>query len=338
MWRIPILFLTGFFAFTVWSTAQDRKPVKTCLDCHGKLVSRTLPHKPVKEGCQSCHVPNGKKHPQEEVEGFALVKKTPELCFSCHTNRYGEEHVHKPVHDGDCAACHDNHSANEPHLLSTPLPKACYFCHTDLRDTVAKSSLVHGGMTTERTCLACHNPHASAEKKILVREEKALCFSCHNQPVKTGERTLRDMKTYIEKSKYVHGTIDNNGCVVCHNPHASNTTNLLKEAYPRGSYAQGRKDQYGLCFSSCHESTMIEDSLSRETGFRNGSRNLHYVHVVRDKGRSCLNCHDVHASNSLYLLKSTTWFGEWEMPLNYKRAGKGGSCAPGCHNERSYQK
>ena len=338
MGKIPFIIVLFLAALTIDVPAQKSAGVKTCMDCHGKVVEKKVPHKPVTEGCGKCHTSNGKKHPLEDVAGFTLTLKVPQLCFSCHENKYQDAHVHRPVTDGDCGACHDAHSSNEKHLTSILPPKQCYFCHTDLKDSVAKASLVHGAMNDSLTCLRCHNPHATPEKKLLISEEKTLCFSCHNKPIKKDKRTIQNMKHFIETSKYVHGTIDNNGCAVCHNPHASDNGNLLRASFPSSNYAPGKKENYNQCFPSCHESTMIEDSVSRETGFRNGSKNLHYLHVVKEKGRSCTNCHNVHASNNLYLLEDKVKFGEWDMPLLFKRIDKGGSCTPGCHREKSYQR
>lgn len=329
-----ILFFTALFSFS--AAAQTGSGDKKCNDCHSKLVEKKMQHQPVTENCNKCHTPNGKEHPQEDVEAFALTQKMPALCFTCHQNKYEEAIVHPPVSDGDCLACHEVHSANENHLTSPALPKLCYFCHTDLKETVTASAVVHGVMNDSKSCINCHSPHASAQKKILLKEEQALCFSCHNKPVTNGSRTIANMQQLIEGSKYVHGAIDN-GCIACHNPHASNNQNMLIAAFPKGNYAPGKKESYALCME-CHEKTLIEDATSEETGFRNGDQNLHFVHVTKDKGRSCTNCHNVHASNNLFLLADKVKYGEWEMPVRFKRIDKGGSCAPGCHTEKSYKR
>lgn len=322
------------FAYPVF--AQIKTSQKTCVDCHNKIITKRFIHIPSKESCMDCHQATGKPHPSEDVEGFKLVEKIPQLCFKCHENKYQLKNIHKPLSDGDCLSCHPVHSADEIHLTSILPPKQCYFCHTDLKDSVAKSSLIHGAMKNAVSCLICHSPHASAEKKILLMEEKTLCFSCHNKPVLNANRIIPNIKLYIEKSKYVHGAIDNNGCAVCHNPHASKISNLLRASYPSGNYAQGKPENYNQCFSSCHESTLVEDEISKETGFRNGTKNLHFLHVNKDKGRSCNNCHDAHASDNLYLLADNVQFGAWKMPLRFTRIEKGGSCNPGCHGEKTY--
>ncbi len=337
MKSIP-LFILLIWTFSISGTSgQTSQAEKNCLDCHGKLVQKNLVHQPVSGTCMNCHKSNGKAHPSEDWEGFALTEKLPQLCYNCHSDTYNQAHIHPPVKEGDCLSCHDVHSSPNKHLISQQVPEQCYFCHTDLRKSVETSAVIHGAMKEGTSCLNCHSPHGSGVKKILLAEEQNTCMNCHNKPVKVDDRTIRNMKQFIEGSKYVHGAIENNGCAVCHNPHASGNKNLLTASYPDNNYAPGKKVQYQLCFS-CHESSLIEDSTSRETGFRNGDQNLHFMHVSKDKGRSCGNCHNVHASGNLYLLADQVKFGSWEMPVGFKRIEKGGSCSPGCHSEKSYKR
>jgi len=70
------------------------------------------------------------------------------------------------------------------------------------------------------------------------------------------------------------------------------------------------------------------------TGFRNGERNLHWVHVnKKTKGRTCRTCHEVHASKRPRLVAESVPFGKrgWRLPLNFEKTETGGSCQPGCH-------
>ncbi len=336
----PITYLLSisflFFQLTIFG--QDNQAPKTCVDCHAKLLAKKKIHGPAANACDKCHKPNDKVHPLEDVEGFSLVAKVPELCYGCHEMKKTAEHLHPPFGDGNCLDCHEVHSSNEDFLISIKAPGLCFSCHSDLQDTIKKSALVHGAVTEKKSCLNCHSPHLSSEKKILLSEEQGLCLSCHNKIITVGTRTIPDMKQLIEKSKYVHGAIENNGCAVCHNPHFSENAFLLKNTFPVGNYAKGKKESYALCFT-CHEKEMIEEPVTTEaTGFRNGNKNLHYLHVMAEKGRSCSNCHSLHASNNLYLIADKSRFGSWDMPINYTRMEKGGSCAPGCHTKKTYQR
>lgn len=337
--KVVLMFFCCLLIVGIQSHAQNATVSNKCLECHGKLIEKKMIHKPVAEECLSCHQSNGKEHPLEDVEGFALVKDVPALCYSCHEEKnILKEEVHAPVKEGDCFSCHDVHSSKGEHLLSTAAPGLCYSCHTDLQNKVDSSSVVHSAIKIKKACVNCHSPHSSAEKKILQAAEPDLCYSCHDKTIAVGQRTIPDMKSMIVKSKYVHGAIENNGCSVCHNPHASNTKNLLTKSYPAGNYTAAQKQNYALCLE-CHESTLYEDAQTSEsTGFRNGETNMHFLHVNQPKGRNCSNCHSVHASNNLYLIADKVTFGEWKMPIKFVKLPKGGSCAPGCHTEKKYER
>lgn len=316
---------------------QDSLAQKKCIECHAKIIAKKKIHGPVGTSCASCHKANANAHPLEDVDGFSLIAKVPDLCYGCHEMKKNA-HLHPPFADGTCLDCHDVHSSNEEFFISTKVPGLCYSCHSDLSDTVKNSSVVHGAIKEQKTCLNCHSPHSSSEKKVLIAEEQALCLSCHDKTIAVGTRTIPNMKKMIEKSKYIHPAIENNGCAVCHSPHASGNTFLLKDKFPIGNYAVGKKESFALCFT-CHEPEMIETPVTKDaTGFRDGDRNLHYLHVVKEKGRSCSNCHSLHASNNLYLITDQTKFGNWDMPIRFKRIEKGGTCAPGCHSEKTYKK
>lgn len=335
---ISILLLIFFLFFQLSISGQEASATKKCVDCHSKTVGKKLVHGPVASGCENCHTSNGKAHPLEDVEGFSLVAQVPELCYGCHDLKKTDEHMHPPFAEGSCLDCHEIHSSNEQFFVSIKAPGLCYSCHSDLNDSIKSLPVVHQAVTENKSCINCHSPHSSGQKKILLSDEQTLCFSCHDKNITVGTRTIPNMKQLIEKSKYIHGAIENNGCAFCHNPHASRNSFLLNKAFPVGNYAPGKKENYELCFS-CHETEMITEPVTREaTGFRNGDKNLHYLHVVAEKGRSCTNCHNVHASNNLYLIADKTKFGKWDMPVKYTRIDKGGSCAPGCHTEKTYKK
>lgn len=308
-----------------------------CMECHSKVAAKPIKHSPVTLNCGSCHESTGKQHPLEDVEGYKLTKPVPALCFTCHDQAtIMKEVVHPPLKEGDCLSCHDVHSSKNEHLLSALQPALCYSCHSDLQEAVKESSVPHKALMETNSCGNCHSPHSSSEKKILIKPQTELCFSCHNKEMKSEGRTIPNMKMMIIRNKNIHGAIDNNGCSACHNPHASNNKNLLQKPFPSGNYSPVAKNTYELCME-CHDRTLYEDEKTTEsTGFRNGENNLHYLHVNKEKGRTCLNCHNPHASNSLFLIADKVKFGNWDMPINFSKLPKGGSCAPGCHSEKTY--
>jgi Zn-finger protein len=138
---------------------------------------------------------------------------------------------------------------------------------------------------------------------------------------------------------FKHGPIAQGDCSACHMVHGGNQDNLLILPYAVGFYQQFTNDNYALCFQ-CHDISLVTTpSPDKETSFRDGSRNLHAVHVDRGKqGRSCRACHNVHASRFPTLIADSVSFGEWKLPINYQKTDTGGSCAPGCHKPASYDR
>ncbi len=308
-----------------------------CAQCHKTLesASKRVVHEPVKQGaCAKCH------DPHESDFGKLLIAEPPALCLKCHKKQAEEvkmENVHPPFQN-NCLNCHSHHSSSEDHLLNLAPDKLCVFCHDDMQKRMDKAAMVHGALTDKRACLNCHSPHASPQKKFLVADVKTLCLSCHDKTLTVGARRISNIQQTLQKSKSVHGAIDKVGCTGCHDPHTSENAHLLNKAFPSGSYAEANKDNFALCFS-CHKGDMLDKPVTTTaTAFRNGDKNLHFVHVNGAKGRSCIICHNPHGSPNDHLINEKAPFGSWEMPLKYQSMDNGGSCAPGCHAERKYDR
>jgi predicted CXXCH cytochrome family protein len=92
----------------------------------------------------------------------------------------------------------------------------------------------------------------------LVMPEEQLCFSCHDFP---------------QNKKYIHGPVSAGGCLVCHNPHASQNPKLLVA------------ESTTFCFH-CHDL----DAIPKDE-----------PHMRSDV--QCISCHDAHMSDKKYLLK-----------------------------------
>ncbi len=306
-----------------------------CAQCHTlESAKKKYKHDPVSKGeCAKCHDPH-----QSDIKRL-LIKEPPALCLKCHKQQAEEikmENVHPPFQN-NCLNCHNQHSSNEEKLLDLTPQNLCVYCHDDIQKKIDKATTVHGAINDKRSCINCHNPHASNQKNFLVKDAKTLCLSCHDRTYTTGPRKIDNISQTLQKSKVVHQAIDKVGCVGCHDPHASSNPFLLSKAFPSGSYAAANKDNFAACFS-CHKSEMIEKPTTTATGFRNGDKNLHFVHVNGEKGRSCTICHNPHGSVNEHLINEKTQFGSWEMPLRFKPLENGGSCSPGCHVERKYER
>ena len=127
-------------------------------------------------------------------------------------------------------------------------------------------------------------------------------------------------------------------CTPCHAPHGSDSARLLRYYFVEKFYKPFNPDLYTLCFK-CHKETLVEAKETTVlTNFRNGSLNLHYLHVHREKGRTCLACHEVHAGFQEKLVRRSTPFGDWQIPVEFIKTPTGGKCALSCHVPKAYDR
>jgi predicted CXXCH cytochrome family protein len=263
-------------------------------------------------------------------------------CTDCHSDLLESKILHGPATES-CGTCHTvnikEHAENGARGLNLVknVPELCYTCHDDLKKDLAAQSNVHLAIKNENSCTTCHSPHSSDEKKLLVSQQKKLCLSCHNKDVTTAGTKTVNIKQLLANSKVIHPPVEN-GCVVCHQPHASSNNYLLISSFPTGNYAPAVRDTFALCWE-CHDSDLLELSKTdAATNFRDGDRNLHFVHMNGKKSRSCIICHNVHASANEHLIEDKVHFGDWEMPIRFTAKENGGTCFPGCHAEKTYNR
>lgn len=194
-------------------------------------------------------------------------------------------------------------------------------CHPDFQ----------GGQNTHPTDIGCESCH-SVQLEEHVRDASAaslkggnVCAECHD-----------DVLGYQQ----MHAPVSEGECYLCHNPHGKMANMLVaEEAYSTRYYIDYTENSYQLCFS-CHkrELLMFPDT-SFSTGFRDGIKNLHYVHVNKAKrGRSCKLCHGIHGANQPKMIADIVDFGTWRMPLNFQKGETGGQCFPGCHRPQRYDR
>lgn len=264
-------------------------------------------------------------------------------CMDCHSDLIEKKVVHQPAKES-CETCHDvkikEHSENDTQGLKMveKVPDLCFTCHDGLKSELDSIKNVHGAINEKKSCNNCHSPHASAEKKLLISEEKELCLSCHNRDVTANGKKVVNIKKLLATSKFIHSPLQSDGCVVCHQPHGSENSYLLKGTFPIGNYTLAKRENFSFCWD-CHDSDLFGVAVTATaTNFRNGAKNLHYLHRTGKNGRSCIVCHNVHASKNEHLIEDKVKFGAWELPIRYTPTKNGGSCFPGCHGERSYSR
>lgn len=316
-----------------------KKSGDLCFECHDEeLVADKFVHGPAAVGgCVACHDPHTADYEKN------LRAEGPDLCFMCHVDKAeafnSSEYVHTPVSE-DCTKCHDPHSAPKEFMLASDSPDLCLECHTEKQEQLAAASVKHGALEMERSCLNCHDAHMSNIAVNLLMEPLDLCISCHNKEYKRLDgKSIMDMKEWLAENTDHHGPIKQKDCSGCHNPHGSANFRILREPYPATFYNSFSVENYNLCFS-CHEKTIVlNPETTKLTNFRNGNMNLHFKHVNKPiKGRTCRACHETHASNFPKHIREAVPFGAWELPVNFDKTETGGSCTPGCHKIKKYDR
>lgn len=114
---------------------------------------------------------------------------------------------HRTGNRAQCLECHlkrdemSSGNAGEPPVL-------CYGCH----DRIGEKRYIHGPLAVG-DCLACHDPHGGFGSAHLRQEQTQLCGKCHNTRETLTARACNS---------------SGKACVICHDPHQSDTRYLLK--------------------------------------------------------------------------------------------------------------
>ncbi len=311
---------------------------KLCTGCHEvRTPADKYVHGPVAVGdCVSCHNPHGAAKP-------GLLKTgTSELCESCHvemTARLAEKRfTHAPVKT-DCAGCHNPHASPYRFQLKAEGSALCLSCHKSTERLIAASPVKHDAVRTGRACQTCHEVHAAGVTPLLKGPSATLCLGCHDKEVPMPGAPLQNIKSWLAANPNLHGPIREQDCVGCHRPHESEHFRLLEQDYPAKFYSPFDAKNYELCFA-CHQPDLVRvEKTASLTGFRDGERNLHFVHVNQpEKGRTCRACHEVHSSQRPRHIRDTVPFGTWALPIKFEAVPDGGKCAPGCHVAYQYNR
>jgi len=121
-----------------------------------KITEQMFYHPPYqKRGCDKCH---------NLQAGNKLIKKPPELCYSCHDNFKNQFAVlHGPVASGFCTQCHNPHLSKFSNLLKRKGQNLCLYCH-EKKDVLRNE--VHEDIGNS-DCTECHNPHGGEDRFLL---------------------------------------------------------------------------------------------------------------------------------------------------------------------------
>jgi predicted CXXCH cytochrome family protein len=312
-----------------------------CNQCHQDVVGKKKNvHGPVAAGaCEACHSPHASQNPK------LLVASGKSLCLSCHKEMGDQlkaaKVTHKPVMEGECSACHDPHASDFKMQVKADPFTMCTSCHEHdkIKAAALGAKYKHSIVTQDQACMNCHTPHGGPLAKLMKAKPVDVCIKCHKIDVKAPDgRVVKGVPEVVDPKLIKHGPVQDGTCSGCHNVHGSDVSRLLTKPYPESFYAKYDPDNFALCFS-CHDKKLVEAKEAEGlTGFRNGTQNLHFVHVDKDKGRTCRACHETHASPNPVHLRQSVPFGQWDLPLNYQKTATGGTCAPGCHKQYGYDR
>lgn len=337
----------------------DKEIKNICYQCHKTRYTKEFDHKPAKDGkCLDCHDPH-----QSNTKKLLKADSINNLCMKCHDKKssFNEKAKdtfidmdqpvkHEPILKKSCLECHEAHTADNKSLLR--LEKnidLCLNCHKDVKDKTKHYKFKHSGANnTKKRCLECHNPHATKHKSLLINDPIQTCLKCHDKEIKSNEdtRTIMNIKKHLDENPNWHTPMKNSdekgACSLCHSPHGSDNPNILRKSFTRKFYANFESKDF-FCFT-CHDQKKVTiKNINRPedisvTNFKDGTVNLHNLHVSDRKGKNCIACHDEHASKYMHLIRDYTNFNGTQFPLRYIKTKNGGSCASACHKRFEYDR
>lgn len=346
-WLLPLLLACASAVAPVRPVAAAPSPAPRALRRHSFPVSPApLPasekaastHAPYEAGdCSICHAGSDPRRPGP------VTTAGNALCYSCH-EEFQEimqrPHRHPPAVES-CLHCHNPHASRERKLLHVELAAGCLDCHRQVREVVEGAKVRHGALEQGAKCASCHNPHGASVEKLLIQLPFDQCVNCHGVDGMKDHRgvVLTNFRTWLARNPEWHAPVKAKDCSACHLPHGGANFRLLVAAYPPTFYAPYDPANYALCFG-CHNEKVVSEPETRTlTNFRDGSRNLHYLHVHKsDRGRTCRSCHEVHASRLPNHIREGVPYGNqgWVLRINYTRTATGGQCAKTCHETKTY--
>jgi predicted CXXCH cytochrome family protein len=323
---------------TSHSLVREATSAALCGRCHESVaLGKKFLHHPVETGeCDTCHRPHAARYPK------LLDAVGTDLCLSCH-REFGArmarvKFTHKALDEG-CTRCHDVHGSAYPMAVKQSVADLCLSCHESIKDSTT-AAYKHPAALGDRACLTCHMPHGSNLARLMSDLPVRICMSCHDKEIemKAGG-VVAAVTEVLDPATFKHAPIRDGQCGGCHSTHGGDRPLLLRRAFPTEFYQRFSPDKYDLCFG-CHDEQLAAHEQARGlTSFRNGDRNLHFVHVnAGEQGRNCRACHSTHASKYDQLIRDWVPFGQWRLPIVFTKTPTGGTCVTGCHPAFAYDR
>ncbi len=298
---LPLVFAAAAAGAPQTSGFVGSEPCKTChADVWQKFYKN--PHyksvasgkeAPENTGCESCHGPGGAHLAahggKATIAAFSVLEPTEILdrCLRCHGETLARANIRHSSHTQAgvvCTNCHSIHKSPAPRfLLANNQPEVCYGCHADVRSQFSmpfKHRVNEGALV----CTDCHNPHGAYQPtwrngerprmmdQVMAADEP--CLKCHEE--KRGPFVFEHPPVRVE------------GCEMCHFPHGSPNSRLLRRP---------------VVFTMCLECHNGAPGFGRA---RLGDPVTPSTHNMRlPLYQNCTNCHShIHGSNvSVFFLQ-----------------------------------
>lgn len=142
------------------------------------------------------------------------------------------------------------------------------------------------------------------------------------------------------RGRSVHQPAADGDCASCHDLALPSGARFVKGA-PAGGDGAGRADGWDLALcAGCHDEALAaKDAPAGATGFVDGKKNLHALHVQAARGPRCLPCHGPHAAPQALLLRARIPArGGVVIPQEFRAETNGGWCRTGCHAPKGYRR
>jgi len=276
----------------------------TCLDCHDDMAASLArsPHA-VLDGeemtrvtCTACHTGTA-AHFEDDPEENPManpanldVTAAAAVCAGCHMNEHQENQATLSPHAIEgvtCLTCHQVHGSRLGAGLKQEQTELCFSCHMAQRGEFAKPyshPVRDGGFMN---CADCHLAGDDRMAPMTMKGWNDVCLNCHRE---FQGPFPHDHQAAVDYS------VEEGGCIACHEPHGSYVPRLLNQPY--------EAPQFQLC-SQCH---IVP-------------RHRYNSHHGSDwAGVACNECHvDIH--------------GSYDNQYFLSRALEGQGCfAAGCHS------
>lgn len=300
-----------------------------CMACHQDLKDTTgtaQMHAPFAENnCSQCHVAH------KSTLANLLVSEQHTICGGCH-----ESVSTQKSHDGkglntaglECSGCHDPHLSAHPSLVSghvhPPVAEGmCEACHSG---EVVPPSQIGSADSTWDGCSACHD-NIGAKLALATPHAPAAmgeCYQCHSAHKSNRDWLLKDgvallcqnchddmSADVLSKSVSIHSPIIDGTCNACHDSHGSAEKSLLVKSgdqlcttcHSTEKFTQSHHLQTaGAACLDCHDPhSSMQPALLKEP-MRATCGNCHepdlnptmVAHEPVKQG-DCAICHDPHA-------------------------------------------